>query len=149
MKSVSDLLAEVRAGESTLLDGPVRRVEVVSLRVRRGGLWLTEVRQVLRDGSERTRAAPPSEKRKPGETVAETAARCVREELGREATAVDAASVSTREKHEVSPSYPGLPSHYRLHTVDVEVPDLPDGAFSTEETGDSAVVVHVWEWRKP
>ncbi|GAA3778992.1 NUDIX domain-containing protein [Streptomyces phyllanthi] len=153
VKSVRNLWDEIASGEATLSeDPPLRRVSVVSVVVRTGGGQLTEVAQLMANGAVRERNSPPSEKMKPGETAIAAALRCLAEELGvREADAtVDPRSLSVAVERVASPSYPGLPGEYRLHTVEAQVSGLPGTSFTTDEApgdGDAVVTTHYWEWR--
>lgn len=153
VKSVQNLWDELTSGEATLSDDPpLRRVSVVSVRVRVNGKQLTEVGQLMANGAVRKRSSPPTEKMKPGETATAAALRCLAEELGVPAAdaTVDPHSLSVAAEEVVSPSYPGLTSAYRLHTIDARVRGLPATSFTTEESsgdGDPLVATHYWEWR--
>lgn len=153
VKSVRNLWDEITSGETTLSDDPpLRRVSVVSVRIRAGGKQLTEAGQLMATGAVRKRNSPPTEKMKPGETAVAAALRCLAEELGvREADVdVDPESLSVAVEKAVSPSYPGLPSEYRLHSLDAQVSGLPGTGFTTEEasgSGDAVSTTHYWEWR--
>ncbi|WP_406335650.1 hypothetical protein [Streptomyces sp. NBC_00203] len=152
-KSVRHLWNEISSGESTLSENPpLRQVAVVSLNIQVGGKQLTEARQLMADGAVRERNSPPTEKMKPGETVTAAALRCVVEELRVDESAVaiapEPASVAVEELE--SPSYPGLPSSYRLYTIAAQVRGLPLTSFTTEEApsgSDATVTTHYWEWR--
>lgn len=149
-KSVRQLYDEVVAGETVLEDDPpLRRVEVVTLRVRQGGEELVEAAQLMSDGSVRRRDLAPAEKVKPGEDVVAAALRCLGEELGVGAAGVVVERVSEPREPgaQPSPSYPGLPTAYVFHEVEVRVPGLPAAGFWTREDGDGAVFAHLWEWR--
>ncbi|MBA2809288.1 NUDIX hydrolase [Streptomyces sp. KM273126] len=153
VKSVRNLWDEITSGEATLSDDPpLRHVSVVSVRIGQDGKQLTEVGQLMAGGAERKRNSPPTEKMKPGETVVAAVLRCLAEELGvreRDVT-IDPLSLSVAVEKVVSPSYPGLPSEYRLHTVDAQVSGLPGTSFTTEEASgcwDAVISRHFWEWR--
>jgi hypothetical protein len=153
MKRDEDLWLELRTGESVLVDHPPeRRVSCVSLVIRRGGKQLIEVRQELANKETRRRFQPPAEKMLPDEEVAEAAFRCVKEELGisRESCRIVSDTAPPKvNKGRPSPSYPGLRTRYVVHEVEMAVPGLPETAFSTPESagsGDTAVVMHHWEW---
>ncbi|MEU5890810.1 NUDIX domain-containing protein [Streptomyces sp. NPDC047461] len=148
-KSVQHLWDEIEAGETTLdSEPPLRRVTVVSLRVRQGGKELVEIAQLMADGTWRSRNEAPAEKMKPGEDAADTARRCVAEELGVEGPGVVVGAVSERRlRRDSSPSYPGLASEYVFHDVEVQVPGLSSGNFWTREGGDGVVSAHLWAWR--
>lgn len=144
---------EISSGESTLSQNPpLRQVSVVSLNIQVGGKQLTEARQLMANGAVRERNSPPTEKMKPGESVTAAALRCVVEELGVDESAVTIApepeSMAVEELE--SPSYPGLPTSYRLYTIAAEVRGLPPTNFTTEEApsgSDPTVTTHYWEWR--
>ncbi|MPY58957.1 NUDIX domain-containing protein [Streptomyces spongiae] len=153
VKSVRNLWDEITSGEATLSDDPpLRRVSVVSVRVVADGRQLTEVGQLMANGAVRKRNSPPTEKMKPGETPITAALRCLAEELGVRDTdvTIDPQSLSVTVEQDASPSYPGLTSEYRLHTVDAQVVGLPGTSFTTDEASDDADAVistHYWEWR--
>jgi hypothetical protein len=47
-------------------------------------------------------------------------------------------------------AYPGLVTRYQMTQVEMAIPDLPDTAFSTAESGrsqDATVKLHYWDWR--
>jgi len=152
-KSVRHLWNEISTGESTLSQNPpLRQLSVVSLSIQVGGKQLTEAGQLMANGAVRERNSPPTEKMKPGETVTAAALRCVAEELRVDASAVTVApepeSVAVEQLE--SPSYPGLPTSYRLYTIAAEVRGLPSTSFTTEEApsgSDAPVTTHYWEWR--
>ncbi|TKW23387.1 hypothetical protein SEVIR_4G288900v4 [Setaria viridis] len=170
-KTLLNLFLELSHGDCTLIaptappPSPqvVRAVHVATVRIRnRRGARLVEARQLLSDGTVRSRGPRPlSEKMRPGESPEAAAARAVREELGERARVrigvarEEAAAPRVEERESVS--YPGLPARYVLHAVDAEVVGgVPeDGAFETEETGEDegdagagAITVkrHYWEW---
>jgi hypothetical protein len=142
-KRVEDLWSELRTGESVLTDlPPRRRVAFVSVVVRRGDAILTEVAQLLATGETRTRQQPPSEKMLPGE------------ELGvpHESCRIIPGTHTEASRTSESPSYPGLVTRYRMNQVEMAISDLPDTAFSTQESDqsqESAVRIHYWDWRSP
>jgi hypothetical protein len=149
-KSVRQLYDEIAAGETALEDDPpLRRVEVVTLRIGQGGKELVEAGQLMGDGSVRRRDMAPAEKVKPGEDVVAAALRCVAEELGIGGAGVSVGRVAEPREPgaQSSPSYPGLPTAYVFHEVEVRVPGLPAGGFWTREQGDGSVFAHLWEWR--
>ncbi|MFF7446893.1 MULTISPECIES: hypothetical protein [unclassified Streptomyces] len=149
-KTVRQLYAEIEAGETTLEDDPpLRRVDVVTLRVRQGGRELVETSQLMSDGTVRRRNRPPAEKIVRDEDAAAAALRCVAEELGVEGPGVVLGRVSRPRDpdRQPSPSYPGLPSAYVFHEAEVQVPGLPASGFWTRERGDGSVFAHLWEWR--
>jgi len=153
-KRVVDLWQELTGGDARLQDDPPRRqVEVVQVIIRRGDQVLVEAVQELGDGQQRIRQRPPSEKLKPGEPYAAAALRCLQEELG-----VAPGQVSLREETyrclqttADSPSYPGLPTLYTMHTLEAVVEGLPPEAFWRDneayEGGGDPVKRHLWDWR--
>jgi hypothetical protein len=153
VKSVRNLWDEITSGEATLSDDPpLRRVSVVSVRIRVNGKQLTEVGQLMATGAVRKRNSPPTEKMKPGETALAAALRCLAEELGvrEEDAVIDPEPLPVAVERVDSPSYPGLPSEYRLHTIDARVSGLPETGFTTEEAsagGGAVISTHYWEWR--
>jgi hypothetical protein len=118
-KRPADLWTEYQSGETSFQDDPPARVlAVAQIVIRRDGRILIEVEQEFEDGRRRARGLPPSEKLKRGEEPRAAARRCLREELGLEASAV-ALGDSSRvvEETALSPSYPGLPTRYRFHVL--------------------------------
>lgn len=156
MKAVEDLWSELGTGESVLIDRPPsRRVSCVSLVIRCGDKQLLEVGQELANGETRQRRQSPAEKMLPDEDPKAAAFRCVEEELGisRElCRIVPGVRPKRRNNDKVSPSYPGLKTRYLVHEIEMEVPGLPRTAFHTPEaagSGDTAVVMHHWDWCRP
>ncbi|XP_047328184.1 uncharacterized protein LOC124931699 [Impatiens glandulifera] len=166
-KNVHNLWLELSEGETSLADStpPVRTVEVVIVRViGKHNRILVESHQELSDGSIRNRCRPLSEKMKPGESFEFAAVRAVKEELGsaipifEDGVTVRIVPDSYLQKVEerLSLSYPGLPAHYILHSVDAWVDGLPEEEFSTEEeaeyeqnrVADEAIFCkkHHWKW---
>jgi len=155
-KTAADLWREVVAGETTLLDGPPRReVRVAQVFIRRGARVLMEIEQELADGRRRERDWPPSEKFKRGEDARVAAQRCLAEELGVDvmpSTLYEEGEPYTRETD--SPSYPGLPTEYRVHTIaldaaDLPAPGLPDDDFWRDNTAAADPIRrHLWGWRE-
>jgi hypothetical protein len=151
-KRVEDLWSELSTGESVLTDlPPQRQVAVVSLVVRRGDTSLTEVAQLLATGETRTRRLLPSEKMLPGEDAKTAAYRCAQEELGvpGESCRIIPGTHTQASRTGESPSYPGLVTRYRTNQVEMTIPNLPDTAFSTQESGGSehvTVKIHYWDW---
>ncbi len=153
-KSVADLWAEVACGETTLGDNPPRRaVNVVQVLIHQGERTLTEIEQAMADGRRRARGWPPSEKLKGGEEALAAARRCLAEELGI-ITSLDTLCEETLPyEHTLdSPSYPGLPTTYRVHTVALAADDLPAALPEADFWLDNAapgdpVRRHLWGWR--
>ena len=161
-KDVDDLLAECRAGESSLATRrasdasdsasagveAIRRVAVLTLRVLRAEdagrgneRCLIETSQTFPSGAARSRMRPLSEKLVPGELWEDCVFRAVREELGSCARDGEALGVEiirdsyafVRSERE-SESYPGLATVFDLHRVDARVRGLPsEDVFHTVE----------------
>lgn len=173
-KTLENLWIEICDGDSVLylvpcdnIDGGsssmIRRdVKVAIVNIKNaGGATLIESHQLLSDGNTRQRNRPLSEKMKPGESIEDTAARGVREELGEgvklSRVLMDTYNVKIDDEKS-SFSYPGLPAHYEIHSVDAflqPVDIIPQqGDFSTDENGEGsadakpAVFVrkHFWKW---
>lgn len=154
-KSTQHLWRELQRGETRLLANPTRRVvELVVLVVRRGDRILLETGQQLADGRFRERAWPPSEKVQQGETYLQTAVRGLHEEMGltEQEYTLHPESHHLRYHWRDSVSYPTLPAQYCFHILEVEIPRLPDDAFTTAEANhstDEAVKIHHWNWVEP
>lgn len=153
-KTAADLWAEVACGETTLGDNPPRRtVSVVQVLIRRGERMLTEIEQEMTDGRRRARGWPPSEKLKRDEDALAAARRCLAEELGIAAPPDALCEGAPLYEHTVdSPSYPGLPTTYRVHTMTSDDADLstvlPDADFWLENSAPADPVRrHRWGWR--
>ncbi len=153
-KTVADLWAEVACGETTLGDNPPRRtVSVVQVFIRRGERMLTEIEQEMADGRRRVRGWPPSEKLKRGEDALVAARRCLAEELGIAALPGTLCEGDPPYEHTLdSPSYPGLPTTYRVHTMTIDDANLttvlPDAGFWLENAAPTDPVRrHRWGWR--
>jgi hypothetical protein len=153
-KRVVDLWQELTGGDARLQDDPPRRhVEVVQVIIRRGHLILVEAAQELSDGQRRTRQRPPSEKMKAGETYVAAALRCLQEELGVAPQQVELKLETYRcdQTTADSPSYPGLPTLYTVHTLEAVVLGLPQEAFWRENVaydgGGDPVKRHLWDWQ--
>lgn len=153
-KTVADLWQELRLGESRLQDEPVTRlVDVTNVWVYQNGLVLREVEQELGNGRVRRRNSPPAEKMLPGEDALAAARRCLREELhlDDESFLSDLTLVQSHVSCIDSPSYPGLPSRFTVHSVAVHVRGLPSEDFATLNrafaSGDP-VRVHRWRWQE-
>lgn len=153
-KSIADLWTEIACGETTLRDDPPRRaVSVVQILIRRGGQTLTEIEQQMADGRCRTRGWPPSEKLKGGEDALLAARRCLAEELGIFAPPEALCEDAPPYEHTLdSPSYPGLPTTYRVHSVAFAAADLPAALPDTDfwldnSAADDPIRRHLWGWR--
>ncbi|MEZ4711424.1 MAG: hypothetical protein R3A44_29795 [Caldilineaceae bacterium] len=153
-KAVADLWQELALGESRLQAAPVMRlVNVVNLLVHQNGCVLREAGQELGNGQIRRRDVPPAEKMRPDEGALTAALRCLDEELHVDESAFlsEPIVVQTQTHRLDSPSYPGLPSCFTIHTVEVHVRGLPPGEFSTLNRafakGDP-VRVHHWRWQE-
>jgi len=154
-KYVKSLWQELQAGESRLTAVPLRRrVEMVSLIIRRGEKMLIEMEQQLADGRTRTRHIPPSEKLQRNEHFLDAAYRGLQEELhippDQAVMKLDTYRKKTVEQ--LSSSYPGLITEYHIHTIEVDVPGLPQHRFSTQEppvSTDTITKAHIWDWRFP
>ena len=153
-KTVADLWAEIRKGESVMQEEPpLRSVQAVRVVVRRGDTVLIEARQAFDGGRRRERNRPPSEKMHPGEPYTDAAMRCLREELGVDERDVQLHEQTYRRKvWEGNPaSYPGLSTRYIFHILEAAVQGLPPVDFCTteQETGPGEPIgIHYWEWRK-
>lgn len=153
-KTIEDLLAEIRKGESIMQNElPWRQVSAVRVVVRREEHILIEAAQGFNSGRRRMRGRPPSEKMYPGEHYAEAAVRCLREELGVPRDEIVLRHETYRRKvWEGDPiSYPGLCTRYTFHIVDATVQGLPEESFSTREQAagpGEPVNLHFWEWHR-
>ena len=153
-KTAADLWAEVACGETALRENPPRRaVNVVQVLIRRGEQTLTEIEQEMADGRRRARGWPPSEKLKGGEDVLGAARRCLAEELGIIVSPDTLCEDVPPYEHTLdSPSYPGLPTTYRVHTVAIAAAALPAALPAADFWLDNAapgdpVRRHLWGWR--
>lgn len=152
-KRIRDLWAEIEKGESIIHDEPpLRSVQAVRVVVRREQYILIEAYQGFASGRRRARGRPPSEKMHPGESYADAALRCLREELGVTRDRVNLKHETYRRKiWEGNPdSYPGLSTRYTFHVVDADVQGLPRHDFQTQEqaTGPGEPIdIHYWEWQ--
>ncbi|MEZ4656071.1 MAG: NUDIX domain-containing protein [Caldilineaceae bacterium] len=105
------------------------------------------------NGQVRRRNTFPAEKMRPGEDALTAARRCLDEELHIDESAFlsEPVLVQTQTHRLDSPSYPGLPSCFTIHTVEIHVDGLPTGEFSTLNRafakGDP-VRVHHWRWQE-
>ena len=150
-KTAVHLHRELEEGDCQLFDNPPRRVvRVVELIITREGMQLMEVAQEMANGRLRHRNLPPAEKMKTGETVEAAAIRCAEEELGTTVSIIGN-SHPQKETERLSPSYPGLLSHYTVHSVKTAVFNLPDHDFWRDNgsfTDGDPVRRHQWGWRK-
>ena len=92
----------------------------------------------------------PKEKKKPGESPRGAALRCLGEELGLAGEDVTLGETwITTEDAAVSPSYPGLPTHYIFRTFEATADSLPDEDFYRENSAPGDPIRrHLWGWRK-
>ena len=152
-KTVAALWQELLAGESVLqTNPPQRQVQVVEIIIRRGDQILIEAAQELANGQVRRRGILPAEKMKAGEGVKTAVWRGLGEELGvhREDVIFLPDSYQQRQSCHDSPSYPGLPTLYTIHSLAVQVAGLPEGEFwhDNEAYGPGDPVKrHYWAWR--
>jgi hypothetical protein len=156
-KTIENLWAEIRTGEIQLQSDPLVRVleGVVQVIITRDdGHILIEDSQVFIDGRRRLRNIPPAEKMLPGETVVETARRCLVEELHFRPDEIDILENTHTcfNESRTSWSYPGLLSQYTIHRVEARVHGLPARNFTTTEydnPGEDTVEKHYWVWKDP
>ena len=153
-KFVGNLWEEIQNGESILLSNPLRRqVATVSLIIRRGDRILIETEQRLGDGRIRKRHIPPSEKLQQNEDFLIAAYRGLQEELNispdRAKFKLDTHQVRTSRQSSIS--YPGLLAEYHIHSIEVEIPSLPQESFSTDEPQamNQNAKSHIWDWLFP
>ena len=150
-KTVADLWVEYASGESVFDDDPpARLVEVAQVIIRRGDAVLLEIAQEFADGRRRERLRPPSEKLKRGEEPLAAALRCLSEELGLSPgdVVIENARPPTGQNID-SPSYPGLPTRYRMYMFDVAAGSLPDGDFYRDNAAPGDPIRrHHWGWRQ-
>jgi ADP-ribose pyrophosphatase YjhB (NUDIX family) len=152
-KSLDNLWQELEAGEVQLKDNPpLRVVDVVQIIIRRNDTILVEAEQEFFNGQRRHRNQPPSEKVKPGETIQETAYRCLQEELGLtpERIVLQLESLKHHQTNTNSISYPGLPSQYNFHLLEAAVSGLPAESFWRENLTEGTVDPvkrHRWIWQ--
>ena len=151
-KSVEALWQEIATGESQLQsDPPERQVQVVEILIRRDDKVLIEAAQELADGQIRQRGILPAEKMQAGEEVETAVRRGLGEELGIASEDVTILGGSYRQYQRLgdSPSYPGLPTRYTIHSFVVQVEGLPEGGFWRDNAvygqGDP-VKRHYWVW---
>ncbi len=137
-KTLDQLLDEINDGETELV---LRRsVKVIALNVFYKDddkeLILVEQKQVLLDGRERPRTLDSSigEKMLADEVPLEAARHALKEELEIEEM-LDLKEGEPFERTSVSPSYPGLSTHYRFFRFSVYLPDhlfKPEGYIIKE-----------------
>jgi hypothetical protein len=151
-KSLQDLWNEITSGDAQVEDEPPRRVlNIVDVNVHSGNKFLLEYEQQLSDGRMRYRGLPLSEKMKPGENPINAAIRGLQEELQVKSSNVKVlnADPQPRPIYRESRSFPGLQTEYRIYEVDVDVEQLPNEDFWTNETQsdhESATKRHHWRW---
>jgi hypothetical protein len=156
-KSVENLWTELTTGEIALKGSPLCRVlsGVVQVVIRRpDGRILIDSEQIFKDGRCRKRNIPPSEKMLPGETFVDAARRCLVEELHikPQNITIYPETHKMRQERRDSYSYPGLPSLYTIHSVEVAVRGIPQQDFRTFELnnpGEGVVREHRWAWQSP
>ena len=153
-KTIANLWNEYVQGEVFFeTNPPLRMVQVVQVLIQHDDSTLIEVEQLFRNGKRRHRNQPPSEKIKPSENSIDAAYRCLNEELGlnRDQVSVLVEDHEWEEMVTVSPSYPGLLTHYTIQRIRAHVNGLPDNDFWRENTaakeGDP-VSRHLWAWRE-
>jgi ADP-ribose pyrophosphatase YjhB (NUDIX family) len=159
-KDAAALWTELREGDARLVGPPpLRLVEVVEVLVAHPAAhhtpqprYLIEAEQELGDGRRRQRNLLPSEKLKPGEDCQQAAIRCLQEELGVAPQDVEIIPGSQQviQRTLDSPSYPGLPTRYTVHTVAARVQGLPAESFWTSEATSNPhdpVKRHSWVWQ--
>ena len=152
-KSVEALWQEIAVGETQIqADPPQRQVQVVEILIRQDDKVLIEAAQDLADGQIRQRGILPAEKMKVGETVDTAVLRGLGEELGVTSEDVTILADSYRQHQRLrdSPSYPGLPTLYSIHSLAVQVKGLPEDDFWRDNAaygqGDP-VKRHYWVWK--
>lgn len=149
-KSLPDLLQEIQLGETTLEENPLRRVTTfVQVIIRHKDRVLIETRQEMASGAVRSRNRPLSEKMQPGETIESAARRGLKQELNLSPNQIADLSFNaqTRTAETISPSYPGLLTHYTIYTVEAEVTGLPLTDFTSNENSKTDPVrKHYWCW---
>lgn len=153
-KSVSDLLEEIRSGETRLSRTGrtlLREVRVVNIDVlaenEAGRLCrLREVKQVFPDGSERRRNTGCSVAEKVlGEEELETAARRgLREEI-RLSDPVELRALKPSERVRSSESYPGLDGKYLIYPGFVRLTAEQRDAITLEERKNGRTTFFAWE----
>lgn len=149
-KRLDDLWQEIQDGETILEENPLRRITTfVQIIIRQQGNILIEHNQKLASGTIRGRNRPPSEKMQPGETVRSAALRGLKQELSLSPYQITLLPTAYKPKtiEGFSASYPGLHTHYTVHTVEAAIPDLPLRDFSTtEDSPTDPVRKHYWTW---
>lgn len=151
-KSIAHLWKEYIRGEITFeAEPPLRVVQVVQVVVRNQNQILIEAEQEFGNGERRSRNQMPSEKMKPGESVGETAVRCLVEELGVNPQQITFLPGGKQRQTVLlnSPSYPGLLTRYTFYTVETAVTGLPAHPFwrnnNSYQEGDP-IRRHRWQW---
>ncbi len=153
-KTVKQLWDELQSGDCAVHMKPALRiVNVLQLSIRKGPSILLEVEQEFGSGLRRQRQQPPSEKMKPGESCQEAAERCLAEELGIDSDLAHFQASSCQETSSIteSPSYPGLLTQYKFHTIEATADGLPEDDFwrsniAFADDGDP-IKRHRWGWR--
>lgn len=138
-KTITDLLKEIRDGESVLRvhrGRLVRQVSHAQANITHGSMRLVETHQVLANGAVRDRGDTDrsvSEKIRKGESPRAAMIRGIREELGLSSFAGNGLTVSTtRTKRSPAggDSYPNLPAEHVLHQFNWQMPReyfIPEG----------------------
>jgi hypothetical protein len=153
-KTVSDLWNEIERGESIVHKEPFyREVEVVRITIRRegDGFVLVEAEQEFHDGRKRSRNVRPSEKLRIGESYIEAAKRGLVQEFGLKERQISILEETHQQMQEIksSLSYPGVPTLFKYHIVEVKVKGLSSSAFSTEERSEGdPIAEHHWVWKR-
>lgn len=149
-KSIESLWREICAGESQIQDNPpLRNIKVVNIIIRRGDRVLIERKQQLVQNQVRYRGLPPAEKIRADESYIDAVIRGLNEELQIDPHDLKVLTSSVEPQISVheSQSYPGLATQYVVYEVEVEINNLPDQDFWTQETSiNDPVVKHQWGW---
>lgn len=152
LKSICDLWEEIMAGESEIEDNPpIRIVRVVKFIIRKGARILIEAHRDPYGAPLGYCFSIPSEKIKRGEVPIEAVIRGLKEELNvpKESINFIHTEPNIDEEFRESKSYPGLYTKYELYLFDIEVNNLPNEPFYTNETHVSkhlSPIKHHWLW---
>ncbi|MCP5097598.1 MAG: NUDIX domain-containing protein, partial [Chloroflexi bacterium] len=151
-KTIEDLWHELCQGDSQLQKSPLlRRVNVAQVIIRRNQYMLMETVQEFKSGRRRFRNQPPSEKMKRNESFKEAAIRCLEEELGISGINItfNESSYSRLDTITDSKSYPGLPTEYVFHRMEITIPELPTHNFwrnNLSFANGDPIKRHFWSW---